>query len=55
MELPTELWSSILQKTRSIKSCNKLYSALPEKTRTELKEAYESHKEKLNIKIFCGF
>jgi hypothetical protein len=55
MELPNELWSSILQKTRSIKSCNKLYSALPEKTRTELKEAYESHKDKLNIKIFCGF
>ncbi len=55
MELPTELWSSILQKTRSIKSCNKLYTALPQQTRAELKEAYESHKEKLNIKIFCGF
>lgn len=55
MELPTELWSSILQKTRTIQSCNKLYTALPEETRTELKKAYESHKEKLNVKIFCGF
>jgi hypothetical protein len=24
-------------------------------TRSELKETYESHKEKLNVKIFCGF
>ena len=55
MELPTELWSSILQKTRSIKSCDKLYTALPMQTRAELKETYESHKEKLNVKIFCGF
>lgn len=55
MELPTELWSSILQKTRSIKSCDKLYMALPMQTRVELKETYESHKERLNIKIFCGF
>ena len=55
MELPTELWSSILQKTRSIKSCHKLYMALPMQTRVELKETYESHKEKLNVKIFCGF
>jgi len=55
MELPTELWSSILQKTRTIQSCNKLYTALPQQTRAELKEIYEYHKERLNIKIFCGF
>ena len=55
MELPTELWSSILQKTMSIQSCNKLYTALPKETRAELKDTYESHKEKLNVKIFCGF
>ncbi len=55
MELPTELWSSILQKTRTIKSCSKLYMALPAQTRAELKDAYDSHKERLNIKIFCGF
>jgi hypothetical protein len=55
MELPTELWSSILQKTRSIQSCRKLYTALPKQTRVELKDTYESHKEKLNVKIFFGF
>ena len=55
MELPTELWSSILQKTRTIQSCNKLYKALPSQTRVELKDIYENHKERLNIKIFCGF
>jgi hypothetical protein len=55
MELPTELWSSILQKTRSIQSCRKLYIALPTQTRAELKNTYEFHKERLNIKIFCGF
>ena len=55
MELPTELWSSILQKTRSISICDKLYMALPQQTRAELKYAYDSHKEKLNVKIFCGF
>jgi len=55
MELPTELWSSILQKTRTIKNCCKLYMALPSQTRAELKDTYESHKERLNVKIFCGF
>jgi hypothetical protein len=55
MELPSELWSSILLKTRSIQSCNKLYTALPRQTRDELKKTYDSHKERLNIKIFCGF
>jgi hypothetical protein len=29
--------------------------ALPMQTRAELKNTYESHKERLNIKIFCGF
>jgi len=55
MELPTELWSSILVKTRSIQSCHKLYTALPHQTRNELKKTYDSHKKRLNIKIFCGF
>jgi hypothetical protein len=54
MELPSELWSSILLKTRSIQSCNKLYTALPQQIRDELKETYDSHRERLNIKIFCG-
>jgi len=55
MELPTEIWSFILQKTRTIQSCNKLYTALPMQIRSELKDIYESHKERLNVKIFCGF
>jgi len=55
MELPNELWLCILQKTRTIKSCNKLYTAFPQKIRDELKDIYEIHKEKLNIKIFCFF
>jgi len=55
MELPNELWLCILQKTRTMKSCNKLYTAFPQKTRNELKEIYEIHKERLNIKIFCCF
>ena len=55
MELPTELWSSILQKTRTIQSCKKLYIALPQQTRAELKDTYELHKKRLNVKIFCGF
>ena len=42
MELSTDLWSSILQKTRSVRNCDKLYSALPSQTRDELKEAYNS-------------
>jgi hypothetical protein len=28
--------------------------ALPEETRTELKDIYEFHKEKLNVRIYCG-
>jgi hypothetical protein len=55
MELPTELWSNILQKTRSIQNCDNLFKALPSQIRDELKETYRSHKERLNIKIFCGF
>ena len=55
MELSTDLWLSILQKTRSIRNCDKLYSALPPQTRAELKEAYNSHKESINMKIGFAF
>jgi hypothetical protein len=55
MELPTEIWSCILQKTRTMKSCNKLYTAFPSQLKAELKEIYETHKEKINIKIICSF
>jgi hypothetical protein len=55
MELPTDLWLSILQKTRTIRNCDKLYSALPLQTRAELKETYDSHKESINMKIGFAF
>lgn len=55
MELSTDLWSFILQKTRSIQNCDKLYSALPSQIRTELKKTYNSHKESLNLKIIIAF
>ena len=55
MELPTDLWSSILQKTRTIRNCDKLYSALPSQTRAELKEAYDSHKETIDMMIVFAF
>jgi hypothetical protein len=55
MELPIDLWSSILQKTLSIRNCDKLYSALPPQTRAELKETYDSHKKRINIKIGFAF
>lgn len=55
MELPTELWGEILQKTRSIKMCDKLYDAFPNETRVELKSAYESHKDQITLKIAFAF
>ena len=55
MELPTELWGEILQKTRSIKMCDKLYDAFPNETQVELKSAYESHKERITLKIAFAF
>ena len=47
MELPTEIWSCILQKTRTIKNCNKLYTAFTSKVKAELKDIYETHKKKI--------
>lgn len=55
MELPTEIWSCILQKTRTIKNCNKLYTAFTSKVKAELKDIYETHKKKINIRIICSF
>ena len=54
-ELPIDIWATILKKTRSLKNCDKLYSALPIQTRVELKDIYASHKESLNLKIVCAF
>jgi hypothetical protein len=55
MDLPIELWGEILQKTRSITMCDKLYDAFPNETRLELKETYESHKERITLKIAFAF
>jgi hypothetical protein len=55
MELSSDIWSIILLKTRTIKNCEKLYTALPIQIKDELKEIYLSHKKSLNLKIICGF
>jgi len=55
MELPIELWGEILQKTRSIRTCDKLYDAFPNKTQSKLRVAYESHKERISLKISITF
>jgi hypothetical protein len=55
MDLPTELWGKILEKTRSIKTCDKLYDSFSNETRAELKEAYESHKDHITLKMAFAF
>ena len=54
MELPVDLWSIILQKTKITKQCKKLYLALPKNIKKELEEIYEEHKVKISINILCG-
>jgi hypothetical protein len=51
-EFPIEIWGTILQKTRSLEECDKLYSALPIESRTGLKDLYESRKEALALEDF---
>jgi hypothetical protein len=55
MELPTELWGEILQKTRSITTCDKLYNAFPNETQVEIKSTYESHKDHITLKMAFAF
>lgn len=55
MDLPIELWGEILQKTRSITTCDKLYEAFPNETQVELKSAYESHKDHITLKMAFAF
>jgi len=55
MDLPTDLWGKILEKTRSIKTCDKLYDSFSNETRAELKEAYESHKDRITLKMVFAF
>ena len=55
MDLPNDLWEKILEKTQSLDTCDKLYDAFLNETRAELKEAYESHKERITLKIVFAF
>ena len=48
MNLPTDLWETILEKTRSVETCDKLYDAFLNETRVKLKETYK--KSKINYK-----
>jgi hypothetical protein len=54
MELSTDLWSTILQKIKIVKHCQRLYDALPKNIKQELKEIYEEHKKKISINILCA-
>ena len=54
MELSTDLWSIILQKTKIVKQCKKLYDALPKVIKQELVDIYEKHKKNISINILCG-
>ncbi len=54
MELSTDIWSSILQKTKIVEQCKKLYLALPKVMQQELKEIYEKHKKNISINILCA-
>ena len=51
-EFPSDIWGIILQKSRSLEDCEKLYSALPSKIRAEIKDLYEAHKEALALEDF---
>ena len=55
MNLPTDLWETILEKTRSVETCDKLYDAFLNETRVKLKETYKSHKERITFKIVFAF
>lgn len=54
MELSTDLWSIILQKTNIAKQCKKLYDALPKVIKQELVDIYIKHNEKISINILCA-
>jgi len=55
MDLPTDLWGKILEKIQFIKTCDKLYDSFSNETRAELKEAYESHKDRITLKTVFAF
>ena len=55
MDLPNELWQTILKKMKSKKLCDKFYEALPSQTRIELEESYKNHLNSLNLPIIFTF
>lgn len=55
MNLPIELWGEILQKTRTITTCDKLYNAFSNETQRKLRATYESHKERISLKMAITF
>lgn len=55
MDLPTDLWGKILEKTQLITMCDKLYDSFPNEMRDELKETYELHKERITLKMVFAF
>lgn len=55
MDLPNELWQTILKKIKSKKLCDKFYEALPSQTKIELKESYKNHLNSLNLPIIFTF
>jgi len=55
MELPNDIWATIIQKTTSLKTCKKLYDALPMLVKNDLESIYLAHKESLNLRFVCAF
>ena len=55
MELPNDIWATIIQKTRSLKNCKKLYDALPMRVKNNLESIYLAHKASLNLRFICAF
>jgi hypothetical protein len=53
-EFPSDIWGTILQKTRTLEDCENLYLALPTEFRAELKDLYEAHVEFLNLEDWFG-
>jgi len=55
MDLPNELWQTILKKIKSKKLCDKFYEALPSQTKIKLEESYKNHRNSLNIPFIFTF
>jgi len=55
MDLPNELWQTILKKMKSKKLCDKFYEALPSQTKIEQEELYKNHLNSINLPIIFTF